>query len=181
MRPPESFVEQPIRSLQTMLRVISEDDNSYPTLVPDGVYGPGTMNAVSVFQRKNNLPTTGITDQSTWETIVKKYEPALIRVENAEPIQIIMNPGQVYRQGDASPYIYLLQSMLTQLSQNHNAITRPSHTGVLDAETARSISGFQTLANLPITGEFDKITWKHLVHQYQLDAHQNIARTKNNE
>ncbi|MBR4864211.1 MAG: peptidoglycan-binding protein [Oscillospiraceae bacterium] len=181
MRPPESFVEQPVRSLQTMLRVISEDDNSYPTVVPDGVYGPGTMNAVSAFQRKNGLPATGITDQPTWETIVEKYEPALIRIENAEPIQIIMNPGQVYRRGDASPYIYLLQSMLTQLSRDHAAITSPTHSGILDEATARSLSGFQTLAALPVTGEFDKLTWKHLVQQYQLNAHQNIAKTQTDE
>ena len=181
MRPPESFVEQPVRSLQTMLRVISEDDNSYPTVVPDGVYGPGTMNAVSAFQRKNGLSATGITDQTTWETIVEKYESALIRIENAEPIQIIMNPGQVYRRGDASPYIYLLQSMLTQLSHDHAAITIPTHSGILDEPTARSLSGFQALSDLPVTGEFDKLTWKHLVQQYQLNAHQTIAKHKKDE
>ena len=51
MRPNESFVEQPVRSLQTMLRVISEDDARLPILVPDGIYGPTTMNSVTVFQR----------------------------------------------------------------------------------------------------------------------------------
>ena len=176
MRPPESFVEQPVRSLQTMLRIISLDDSSYPIIVPDGIYGPGTMNAVSAFQRKNGLPATGITDQPTWETIVEKYESALIRVENAAPIQIIMSPGQVYKAGDANPYIYLLQSMLTHLSQNHTAITPPSHSGILDEPTVRSISGFQKLSGLPVTGEFDKITWKHLVQQYQLGAHQSIIK-----
>ena len=38
MRPPESFIEQPVRSLQTMLRVIAEDDPTFPTVVPDGIY-----------------------------------------------------------------------------------------------------------------------------------------------
>ena len=47
MRPPESFIEQPVRSLQTMLRVIAEDDDRFPTVVPDGIYGPTTMQAVS--------------------------------------------------------------------------------------------------------------------------------------
>ena len=47
MRPPESFVGQPIRSLQTMLRVIAENDPSHPTLVPDGIYGPETVDAVA--------------------------------------------------------------------------------------------------------------------------------------
>ena len=63
MRPPESFLAQPVRSLQTMLRVIAEDDNSLPTVVPDGIYGQTTMNAVTEFQRREGLPLTGITDQ----------------------------------------------------------------------------------------------------------------------
>lgn len=180
MRPAESFVEQPIRSLQTMLRVISEDDRSYPTVVPDGIYGPVTMNAVSTFQRKNGISATGVTDQFTWERIVEYYELALIRVEEAQAIQITMDPGQVYKKGDACPYIFLLQSMLTQLATDHTHVPRPSHNGILDEQTERSLRGFQQLSNLPVTGEFDKITWKHLVHQFQLNAHAAIvSRTKN--
>ena len=116
MRPNESFVEQPIRSLQTMLRVIAEDDNRLPNLVPDGIYGPSTMRSVSTFQRLFDLPVTGVTDQSTWDKIVAVYEPALIRVDKAEPIEIILEPGQVFRIGDSNAYIYLLQSIHGQFS-----------------------------------------------------------------
>lgn len=175
MRPAESFVQQPIRSLQTMLRVIAEDDGGLPTVVPDGIYGQETINAVNAFQRKYGLPITGITDQLTWERIVEIYEPALIRAGKAEPIEIIMDPGQVFRRGDRGPYIFLLQSLLTQLSLDTPSILRPDHSGILDDTTAVSLSEFQRLAALPITGELDKITWKHLVRQFSLNAHhQNV-------
>ena len=36
MRPAESFVSQPVRSLQTMLRVLAEDDPRLPTVVLTG-------------------------------------------------------------------------------------------------------------------------------------------------
>ncbi len=176
MRPGESFVAQPVRSLQTMLRVISEDDRTYPTTVPDGIYGPSTMNAVAAFQRKNGLPVTGVADQTTWEQIVNIYEPALIRVEKAEPIEIIMDPGEVFRLGDSNPYIYLLQAILTQLSNDHPAIDPPGNSGTLDPATSRSVSQFQRLSALEETGELDKITWKHLAKQFSLNAHHN--RTK---
>lgn len=175
MRPPESFIAQPIRSLQTMLRVLAEDDPRLPTVVPDGIYGPSTMQAVSAFQRQRGLPVTGIVDQTVWEEIVTAYEPALIRVDKAEPIEIIMNAGQVFVLGDASPYIYLLQSMLTQLSKDHTIIIAPNHNGVLDDSTAEALSAFQKLAGLPENGQLDKITWKHLVHQFTLNAHHNTA------
>lgn len=171
MRPEESFIEQPIRSLQTMLRVIAEDDGKIPSIVQDGIYGPNTMQSVAVFQRKYNLPITGITDQRTWDTIVSVYEDALIRIDKAEPIEIIMNPGQVYARGDSGPYIFLLQSMLTQLSIDHPSIPEPVHNGTLDGITSDSLAGFQLLSGLPPTGELDKITWKHLVKQFSLNAH----------
>ncbi len=176
MRPDESFVEQPIRSLQTMLRVLSENDSTLPTVVPDGIYGPSTMHAVTAFQRQNGLPVTGIVDQRTWDDIVKVYEIAIIQIGKAQPIEIILDPGQVFRSGSSSPYIYLLQSMLTQLSNDHPAITSPGHSGIMDDSTVQSLADFQRLAGLPENGEFDKIVWKHLVHQFTLNAHHNAAQ-----
>lgn len=176
MRPTESFVGQPVRSLQTMLRVIAEDDGKLPNVIPDGIYGPTTMAAVSAFQRRNGLPVTGITDQQTWQTIVNAYEPALIRIDKAEPIEIVMNPGEVFRRGDANAYIFLLQSILTQLSLDHPQINAPAHTGILDFETSQSIRQFQKLSNLPESGELDKITWKHLSRQFTLNAVHNSPK-----
>lgn len=173
MRPGESFVEQPIRSLQTMLRVIAEDDPGLPTLIPDGIYGPSTMVAVTAFQRREGLPITGITDELTWDRIVAAYEPARIRIDKAEPIEILLDPGQILTLGQSSPYIYLLQSMLTQLSKDHHAISRPPHTGILDNDTHRSLKAFQALSGLPVTGTLDRLTWKHLVRQFILNATHN--------
>lgn len=175
MRPNESFVEQPIRSLQTMLRVIAEDDNRLPTLVPDGIYGPSTMRSVSTFQRLYDLPVTGVTDQSTWDKIVAVYEPALIRVDKAEPIEIILEPGQVFRIGDSNAYIYLLQSILIQLSNDNPTIIRPEHNGVFDDPTSEALAAFQFLAGLPATGELDKVTWKYLVKHFTLSANRQSA------
>ena len=174
MRPGESFVEQPIRSLQTMLRVIAEDDARLPTVVPDGVYGPTTMQAVSAFQRQYGLPVTGITDQATWNQIVGIYEPALIRIGPAEPIEIIMEPGEVFRLGDSNAYIYLLQSILIQLSNDNPSISPPDHNGVLDDLTSQALAAFQLLAGLPPTGELDKITWKYLSKQFTLSANRQV-------
>ncbi len=178
MKPAESFLEQPIRSLQTMLRVIAEDDNTLPTVVPDGIYGPETMKAVIELQRRAGLPLTGITDQRTWNTIVRHYEPAQIRVGTAEPIEIIMDPGQVFRTGDSGAYIGLIQAMLIWLSKFNPEIPILNYTGIFDLQTQTSLAGFQLLAGLPETGELDKITWKHLSRQFTLSAHHTSERNE---
>ena len=179
MRPGESFVGQPVRSLQTMLRVIAEDDPSLPTVIPDGIYGPSTMIAVTAFQRREGIPVTGITDEGTWDQVVTAYEPALIRVGKAEPIEILLEPGQVILIGESSPYVYLLQGMLAQLSKDHSDIQLPAMTGVLDFDTSESLRGFQLLSGLPNTGTLDRITWHHLAHQFTLSAAHSIPVTDN--
>lgn len=170
MRPNESFVSQPVRSLQTMLRVLAEDDRTLPTVIPDGIYGQETITAVSAFQRRAGLPVTGIANQETWDAVIEAYEPALIRVDKAAPIEVIIDPGKVYRRGDSSANLYLLQAMLAFLSRYHTDIGSPEQSGVLDATTAEALAAFQLLAGLPPTGELDKVTWRYLVNQFTLNA-----------
>ena len=170
MRPGESFVGQPIRSLQTMLRIIAEQDPSHETLIPDGIYGPATVSAVATFQRKHGLPVTGITDQDTWDAIHAHYVPARIHITEAEPLNIILNANQVIRRGERHPHLYLIQGMLMHLSELYGSIGRPSMSGILDDATADSIASFQSLNELPMTGHLDKRTWKHLALHYPLAA-----------
>ncbi len=170
MRPPESFVSQPVRSLQTMLRTIAESNDMQPSVVPDGVYGQNTMRAVSSFQRQRGLPVTGVTDQTTWETIVAEYEPALILVGQTQPIEVVFNPNQVIRTGESHPNLYLAQGILTVLSQAYGTVPPPGMSGVLDVPTAEALVSFQNLNQLPATGELDRITWYNLARHYPLAA-----------
>jgi len=170
MRPPESYIGQPIRSLQTMLRVIAENDPSHERVIPDGIYGPETMVAVTTFQRLHGLPTTGITDQDTWEAIVAVYETALIEQDSAQPLLLLMDPKQIIRRGERHPHVYLVQAMLAVLSRAYESIGTPSQTGILDDATSDALTSFQVLSGLPMTGHLDKHTWRHLALQYPLAA-----------
>ncbi len=168
MRPNDSFVGQPIRSLQTMLRVLSEADATYPSVIPDGIYGRNTQNAVSYFQRRHSLPVTGVADAATWERIVREYGPARVAVNPAQPLQIILNPGEVLKKGSRGYDILILQAILFTLADVYASMIAPDMTGILDDQTSESVSSFQFLSDLPQTGEVDKITWKHLALQYPL-------------
>ncbi len=170
MRPVESFVGQPIRSLQTMLRVIAQHDPAHPDIIPDGIYGPETVAAVSAFQQLHALPVTGITDQNTWEAIVEIYHLAHVNIVAAYPLEIVLNPGQIIRKGERNCHLYLVQGMLTTLAEIYHSVSQPTMSGLLDEATTESIASFQVLSGLPMTGHLDKHTWKHLVLQYPLAA-----------
>lgn len=166
MKPEESFLSQPIRSLQTMLRVLAEYDDRHETLIPDGIYGAATVSAVSKFQRLHGLPVTGITDQATWELIVAEYEPALVHIVEAEPLNIILDPNQVIRRGQRHPHIYLVQAILAVLEDAYKSIGPVNHNGILDEPTFIALSNFQSMNGLPRTGNLDKRTWKALAMHY---------------
>ena len=58
------------------------------------------------------------------------------------------------------------QAMLYTLSEIYESVSQPSLSGLLDQPTADSLSSFQSLTGLPMTGNLDKHTWKHLALQY---------------
>ena len=169
MKPAESFVGQPVRSLQTMLRVLAEQDDRYTPIIPDGVYSPQTMSAVSNFQQLHGLPITGIADQATWEAVAAEYEPALVQMNEAQVVEVILNPNEVIHRGQSSPYLYIAQAMLVVLSQRYGT-GMPSQSGMLDSATADALASFQALNGLPMTGELDKITWRNLALHFPLAA-----------
>ena len=170
MKPAESFIAQPIRDLQTMLRVIAKRDQLPVPLIPDGIYGASTMQAVSDFQKRMGLPPTGTADQITWEAILKEYLPARVSLRPAEPVNILLNAETVIRSGDEDPNVYLVQAILEVLYRRYRSVKSPGFSGILDEKTEASIRSFQTLSRLAVTGKLDKLTWKNLALQYPLAA-----------
>ena len=161
-----------------MLRVIGEDSKKPLTVIPDGIFGNQTRQAVSDFQNTRGLPATGVADETTWQRIVAEYPDAWTRVGPAEPLQLILNPGQVIRAGESHPYLYLIQAMLAALQEAYGSIPAPPMNGMLDMPTADALSVFQELSLLPQTGEVDKVTWKHLARHYPLAVNHNYSQNK---
>lgn len=178
MRPAESFVGQSVRSLQTMLRVLAESDPSLLSVIPDGIYGKQTRDAVAAFQASRGIPVTGVTDQNTWQRIQQDYAPAIVIVDAAEPLHLILNPGQVIHKGQSHPYLFLAQAMLQTLSEIYGSITPVAMTGILDLPTSQALLDLQMLSQLEESGELDKITWKHLALHYPLAVNQKFSQNR---
>lgn len=59
--------------MQEQLNAIASVYSAIPEIVPDGIYGPATAEAVRVFQSVFGLPQTGVTDFATWYKISHVY------------------------------------------------------------------------------------------------------------
>ena len=171
MRPATSFIQQPVRSLQTMLQVIALSDPRLPVLIPDGIYSQATISAVNRFQQLYDLPITGITDQTTWDKIVEIYESAIINANPAEPIEILIDRNQSLKPGDSGPYVSFLQIMLQKLSEAYPSIPSPALSGTYEKDTIDAVRSFQKINGLTPTGITNKETWKHIEKQFTLLMH----------
>ena len=78
-------MQMPIRSLQSMLRLLQRHAGKPTTVVPDGIFGPETARALREFQQQNGLPVTGAADLTTWNAVVDAAREAHIHHGPAEP------------------------------------------------------------------------------------------------
>ena len=62
-----------VEHLQYMLSVLSAYIRDIPGLNIDGIFGPGTRNAVIAAQRRFGLPETGVVDAATWDEIYDQF------------------------------------------------------------------------------------------------------------
>ena len=101
-----------IYDLQVCLRRIQQENDHPQPLVPDGIFGAETAEAVRAHQRQNGLPVSGQVDRATWDSIFGAYEqltaldalPAAVRFFPAE--------GGVLSPGDRGAAVFVLQLLL---------------------------------------------------------------------
>ena len=117
-------------------------------------------------QRLAGLPQTGITDFATWQAIVAAYQTALVEVEPAAPLDIVMNPNQVILEGSDNLHILLIQAMLQALHEVYGNLEPCGLTGVCDRGTVRAVKCLQRCCGLPESGILDKGLWQLLAGLY---------------
>lgn len=59
--------------LQHLLREITVIHDEFPELAVTGVFDEPTQEAVTLFQSRNMLPSTGLVDRRTWNALVNTY------------------------------------------------------------------------------------------------------------
>jgi peptidoglycan hydrolase-like protein with peptidoglycan-binding domain len=137
-----------VRELQARLKQIQ-----WYALDITGQYDSVTVDAVTGFQGKRELPQTGEVDQPTWDALV-----AMTRTPTDDELhnRIVAGPT-IIGPGDTGDKVRELQARLKQIGWFSGEIT-PTYG---DA-TRQSVAGFQTKRSFPSTGEVDQRTWDKL-------------------
>lgn len=157
---------QPVRSLQRMLNQLALYDKTYMRLVPDGIYGERTLEAVMIFQREAGLPVTGVVDNQTWDAIVAAYEKMEFLYGTPPPLNVLPSGAFTCRKGERSAPMLIVRAIFNALCQVTTNFATCTGTDINDGNTYENLCAVQKLSGLPVTGTLDRSTWACLCQLY---------------
>lgn len=141
-------ISTPVNNAQQMLRMISASEE-IPVIIPNGVFGDDTQEAVIILQTKGGFEPNGIIDYEIWEYIVLLNKNEL---ENQNGFESIIPENE-----DLNEFA---EGMLKSISGVFVNVD-------LENEYEDNIKEIQKALNLPQTGEVDKNTWNGIVNLYE--------------
>lgn len=147
--------DSPIYNLQVFLRTISQKYPLIPNVLPDGYYGDATIKAVIAFQNMQGLSPTGVTDNATWNEIVRLYEA--IEWENTSRKLDFFPEEDLFLENDSyAPTITIIQTMLNSLSERFSNLESVEINGINDEATQTAIIKLQSISGLNADGTVTK-------------------------
>lgn len=165
----ENQKRQEIFDLQNMLYVVSRFENGVPDIIPDGIEGERTTQAVRNFQARNGLTPNGIVDLTTWNAIVDRYREVLELLEPAVRIGFFPKENDaIFKRGDFHNAIHAAQLLFNLLADEFDEYQRNEISGILDEITENNIRKFQSSHSLEPNGQIDKNTWNRLANYHNL-------------
>ncbi len=112
----------------------------------DGIYGSGTASAVTAFQKKNSLPTTGYADANL-QALLFSGKPYNSKGVKTEVKTLPVLSGLTMRSGDKGVLVRTMQSVLFAKGYYTGEIT-----GNYDSATVNAVKAFQKKNNLKADG-----------------------------
>ncbi len=153
-----------VKGLHYYLNVISFFDPDLPMLEVNGVFNDNTKSMVMNFQRKYNLPVTGVVDSNTWQKIRDIYFGTLNNIPS-EYVEYYEEfyPGRVMSSGMRGEDVKRLQNYLYIICEKFKNIPGVRVNGIYDDLTENSVSTLQKLFDLDVNGVAGPIFWYRLV------------------
>ncbi len=160
--------ENAILEIQRILRDLDRYESGLARVRLTGAYDDETRQGVKDFQRKYDLPETGIVDHTTWQVMAavgkaQKEATLLARaiylLPRSEEYSIAPN-----LQDDV---IYVIQYLLNVVSQEYDEIEPLEYTGIYDIPTQEAVKEFQRKSLLEADGIITPTTFNRLAAEYE--------------
>ena len=134
-----------VSQLQFLLAVVGQFVQEVQSPAVDGIFGPGTRQAVISFQRYRNLPQTGEADQRTWDALYDEY----LGIDSS-----VLQDRALFPQPQAGP------------TTAANARQRLQALGFRGSSLRQELLAFQQANGIPQTGQLGPLTADAIARQY---------------
>ena len=156
-----------VSALQYYLSYLSEFYSSIPKVQIDGIFGPGTREAVVAAQKEFGLPPDGVVGEETWRRIYNAY----VGIVSTIPLKytegnVIPFPGVFLRIGAESDSVRVLQEYLNYISNYVTEIPQVNPTGYFGTRTQEAVVAFQNLYGIQPSGIVGPVTWGDITNLY---------------
>ena len=157
----------PVTTVQYYLSIIAYFNGALEPVPRSGTFGPETVAAVERFQEFYGLPVTGIVDNATWNTITKIYTETVASLpQGYQGNNAKLYPGFFLTKGMRNQSVSDLQTYLQLIAENIPEIPSVSVTGYYGDQTEASVSAFQRLYGIDVSGAVGLVTWATIANQY---------------
>lgn len=158
----------PIRNIQTMLRQISTIDSNIPVVIPDGIFGNSTKDAVIKFQETYGLTADGIIDLITFEEIVAKFQDAVEKNTLPRKTGLFKTSDTVILPNDENEHLHTIKSMLKNIATRFSNIDLIEINNIHNDESVLIVKEIQKLSGIPENGEINNVTLNIISYLYEI-------------
>ena len=156
-----------VKTIQYYLNILAYFNSNLLSLPLDGIFGPETTAAVRQFQQYYGLPVTGVMNTATWNVLNRIYsETVEFLPEGYSGEYGKLYPGYFLSEGMSGQNVRDLQTYLSLIGKNFEAIPEIPVTGYFGSQTRNAVIAFQNAFGIPANGAVGPITWNTIVQQY---------------
>ncbi|MBQ7901057.1 MAG: peptidoglycan-binding protein [Clostridia bacterium] len=157
-----------IESLQTMLRNISGNYEDVPLVVPDGIFGAQTLEAVQAFQQLFGLEPDGVVNFNTWNKIVEISRQ--VNAENASgmPVLAYNESNEDILPGETIIDLYVIQAMMKALAAVIESFDDIEVTGTHDRPSVDAVKKIQVVVGMDDNGIITVEFYDNLAQLYEV-------------
>ncbi len=142
-----------IREVQRYLQLISQNESMLPHITVDGFYSDETMIAVTEFQRKRNLASTGKVDKETFDMLFAEY--SVLNTTDKYGYKFISGYDGGYRIGSSGTDVRIINLLLSELSKYYDSVI-PVSGDFFNRETEQSVRAMQSIFGSEPNGVADE-------------------------
>jgi peptidoglycan hydrolase-like protein with peptidoglycan-binding domain len=160
-----------VLQIQGALNRIAQNYPAIPKITPmDGLFGPGTEDAVKKFQEIFDLTADGVVGAATWNQIIAIYVAvtrlAELRSEGQRYLLGSFSLPAVLSLGSSGEQVSTLQYMLSTLSSFISEIPNVTIDGQYGLDTRDAVLAYQRFAGLTPSGLVGNTTWDSIYNRF---------------